>query len=380
MNQNILESFGWDSFFEEQAVENFEVGRILLEHKHIYRIICNDGEYMAELSGKFRHEAVTKGDYPAVGDWVYIKKIENEKKAIIHRIFPRRSSFSRQEAGTRTEEQVIAANVDYLFLVNALNHDFNVRRIERYLLLAYESGAMPVIVLTKSSLCEDVEQKIVETEAVAIGVPIFVVDSLEHTGIESLQQFVTSGKTIALVGSSGVGKSTLLNALIGIEVAKTGDIREEDSKGRHTTTHRELFRLPSGSLVIDTPGMRELQLWEGSDAIQTTFSDIEELAKTCRFRDCKHENEPGCAVHKAIDNGIITINRLQSYKKLQRELAYFMRKQDAVLARAERDKWKKISKQHKKCEKSKGDSLWLFVFVNFIIILFIYMDKEKLIV
>lgn len=348
MNQNILESFGWDSFFEEQAVENFEVGRILLEHKHIYRIICNDGEYMAELSGKFRHEAVTKGDYPAVGDWVYIKKIENEKKAIIHRIFPRRSSFSRQEAGTRTEEQVIAANVDYLFLVNALNHDFNVRRIERYLLLAYESGAMLVIVLTKSSLCEDVEQKIVETEAVAIGVPIFVVDSLEHTGIESLQQFVTSGKTIALVGSSGVGKSTLLNALIGIEVAKTGDIREEDSKGRHTTTHRELFRLPSGSLVIDTPGMRELQLWEGSDAIQTTFSDIEELAKTCRFRDCKHENEPGCAVHKAIDNGIITINRLQSYKKLQRELAYFMRKQDAVLARAERDKWKKISKQHKK--------------------------------
>ncbi|HFO1054275.1 TPA: ribosome small subunit-dependent GTPase A, partial [Bacillus paranthracis] len=325
-----------------------EVGRILLEHKHIYRIICNDGEYMAELSGKFRHEAVTKGDYPAVGDWVYIKKIENEKKAIIHRIFPRRSSFSRQEAGTRTEEQVIAANVDYLFLVNALNHDFNVRRMERYLLLAYESGAMPVIVLTKSSLCEDIEQKIVETEAVAIGVPIFVVDSVEHTGIESLQQFVTSGKTIALVGSSGVGKSTLLNALIGIEVAKTGDIREEDSKGRHTTTHRELFRLPSGSLVIDTPGMRELQLWEGSDVIQTTFSDIEELANTCRFRDCKHENEPGCAVHKAIDNGMITINRLQSYKKLQRELAYFMRKQDAVLARAERDKWKKISKQHKK--------------------------------
>lgn len=176
---------------------------------------------MAELSGKFRHEAVTKGDYPAVGDWVYIKKIENEKKAIIHRIFPRRSSFlgKRLVLNGRTSN---SSKCRLSILVNALNHDFNVRRIERYLLLAYESGAMPVIVLTKSSLCEDVEQKIVETEAVAIGVPIFVVDSLEHTGIESLQQFVTSGKTIALVGSSGVGKSTLLNALIGIEVAKNG--------------------------------------------------------------------------------------------------------------------------------------------------------------
>ncbi|MDM5432988.1 ribosome small subunit-dependent GTPase A [Bacillus hominis] len=348
MNQNILESFGWDSFFEEQAVENYEVGRILLEHKHIYRIICNDGEYVAELSGKFRHEALTKGDYPAVGDWVYIKKIENEKKAIIHRIFPRRSSFSRQEAGNRTEEQIIAANVDYLFLVNALNHDFNVRRMERYLLLAYESGAMPVIVLTKSSLCEDVEQKIAETEAVAIGVPIFVVDSLVYVGIESLQQFVSPGKTIALVGSSGAGKSTLLNALIGTDVAKTGDIREEDSKGRHTTTHRELFQLPSRGLVIDTPGMRELQLWEGSAAIQTTFSDIEDLANTCRFRDCKHDGEPGCAVRSAIDNGIIPVERLLSYKKLQRELAYVMRKQNITLARAERDRWKKISKQHKK--------------------------------
>ncbi|OQR56139.1 ribosome small subunit-dependent GTPase A [Bacillus sp. CDB3] len=349
MKQNILESFGWDSFFENQAVEkDYEVGRILLEHKHIYRIICNDGEYMAELSGKFRHEAITKGDYPTVGDWVYIKKIENEKKAIIHRIFQRRSSFSRQEAGTRTEEQIIAANVDYLFLVNALNHDFNVRRMERYLLLAYESGAMPIIVLTKSSLCEDVEQKIAETEAVAIGVPIFVVDSLAYVGIESLQQFVSLGKTIALVGSSGAGKSTLLNALTGTVVAKTGDIREEDSKGRHTTTHRELFQLPSGGLVIDTPGMRELQLWEGSGAIQTTFSDIEDLANTCHFRDCKHDGEPGCAVRGAIDNGIIPVERLLSYKKLQRELAYVMRKQNITLARAERDRWKKISKQHKK--------------------------------
>lgn len=348
MNQNCLEAFGWDSFFEDQSVDKYEVGRILLEHKHIYRIICNDGEYVAELSGKFRHEALSKGDYPAVGDWVYIKKLEEENKAIIHRVLQRKSSFARQEAGNRTVEQIIAANVDYLFLVNALNHDFNVRRIERYLLLAYESGAMPVIVLTKSDLCEDVEQKILETEVIAIGVPIFAVDSLQQAGIEFLHQFVAPGKTIALVGSSGAGKSTLLNALMGAEVAKTGGVREEDSKGRHTTTHRELFQLSSGGLVIDTPGMRELQLWEGSGAIHATFSDIEEFAKECRFRDCEHNSEPGCAVRMAIDDGIIAAERLQNYKKLQREIAYTMRKQNLALARTERAKWKKIVKQHRK--------------------------------
>ncbi|MCI0764258.1 ribosome small subunit-dependent GTPase A [Bacillus sp. TL12] len=348
MNKIYLELFGWDSFFEEESLEGFAVGRILLEHKHMYRIMCEDGEYIAELSGKFRHEALVKSDYPAVGDWVHIKKMEEANKAIIHSVFPRRSSFSRQAAGDKTAEQIVAANVDYLFLVNALNHDFNVRRIERYLLLAYESGAMPVIVLTKSDLCGDLEQKVLETEAVAIGVPIFVVDSLQQIGVESLRQFVAPGKTIALVGSSGVGKSTLLNALIGSEVAKTGDVREEDSKGRHTTTHRELFRLPSGGLVIDTPGMRELQLWEGSEAIHTTFSDIEELAKDCRFRNCDHENEPGCAVQSAIEEGILAVHRLRNYKKLQKEIAYAMRKQDPVLARAERGKWKKMTKQNRK--------------------------------
>ncbi|MDM5154560.1 ribosome small subunit-dependent GTPase A [Bacillus sp. DX1.1] len=348
MNQNRLESFGWDSFFEDQSLKQYEVGRILLEHKHMYRVMCEDGECVAELSGKFRHETLVKGDYPAVGDWVHIKKIQDENKAIIHSVFPRRSSFSRQAAGEKTAEQIIAANVDYLFLVNALNADFNVRRIERYLLLAYESGAAPVVVLTKSDLCEDVEQKILETEAVAIGVPIFAVDSVQQEGIHSLQQFVASGKTIALVGSSGAGKSTLLNALIGSEVAKTGGIREGDSKGRHTTTHRELFQLPNGGLVVDTPGMRELQLWEGSGAIHATFSDIEEVAKECRFRDCEHENEPGCAVRSAIDNGVLAANRLLNYKKLQREISYAMRKQDPVLARAERDKWKKMTKQHRK--------------------------------
>ncbi|WP_242220853.1 ribosome small subunit-dependent GTPase A [Bacillus cereus group sp. BfR-BA-01380] len=345
MNRNYLVEFGWDTHFEEQLSEQYEVGRVLLEHKHMYRVICEDGEYVAELTGKFRYEALEKGDYPAVGDWVSITKFPEEKKAMIHTVLTRKSSFSRKVAGEKTVEQIVAANVDYLFLVNALNADFNVRRIERYLLLAYESGAMPVVILTKSDLCTNIEQKIMETETIAIGVPIFAVNSLHQTGIERLQQFLQPGKTIALIGSSGAGKSTLLNALMGNEVAKTGGIRESDSKGKHTTTHRELFQLPTGALVIDTPGMRELQLWEGSGAMHAAFSDIEEAAQKCRFRDCQHENEPGCAIRAAIDEGTLEEARLFNYKKLQKEIAYAMRKQDALLARAERNKWKSVTKQ-----------------------------------
>lgn len=348
MNCKNLELFGWSSYFEEQLVEQYEAGRVLLEHKHMYRVMCEDGEYIAELSGKFRYDTALKGDYPAVGDWVAVTKLPNEKKVIIHQVLPRKSSFSRKVAGNKTEEQIVAANVDYLFLVNALNADFNIRRMERYLLLAYESGAMPVVVLTKSDLCSDVEQKVIETESIAIGVPIFAVDSLHNKGVESLQKFVETGKTIALIGSSGAGKSTLVNALMGMDIAKTGGIREDDSKGRHTTTHRELFQLENGGLVIDTPGMRELQLWEGNGAIHTAFSDVEEAAKRCKFRDCDHENEPGCAVLLAIEEGVLEEGRLLNYKKLQKEIAYAMRRQDPVLARAERDKWKKATKQHRK--------------------------------
>ncbi len=343
-----LNHLGWDAYFESQRTKAYEVGRVVLEHKHMYRIVSDDGEYLGELAGKFRHEASVKSDYPAVGDWVWITKLPNEQKTVIHGVLTRKSAFSRQAAGEKTEEQIVAANVDYVFLVNALNKDFNLRRIERYLLLAYESGALPVIVLTKQDLCEQVDVLIEETRSIAFGVDVFAVDSVSGTGIQELKSFIKDGKTVALLGSSGVGKSTLLNALIGEEVSKTGGIREGDDKGRHTTTHRELFRLPGGGLVIDTPGMRELQLWEGSSAVDATFTDIEQLSKVCRFSDCKHETEPGCAVRYAIEEGTLELERLTSYNKLQREIAYAARKQSTVLAREERNKWKQITKSMRK--------------------------------
>ncbi|MCP8968874.1 ribosome small subunit-dependent GTPase A [Ectobacillus ponti] len=351
-NEKLLD-LGWNEFFDGQCPAERTAGRIVLEHKHLYRVMTDDGEYLGELSGKFHYRAAVKSDYPSVGDWVWLTKLPDERKAVIHGVFTRRSAFSRKEAGERTEEQIVAANVDYVFLVNALNRDFNVRRLERYLLVAYESGAMPVIVLTKSDLCGDVAGKVAEAEGVAFGVPIVAVSSLEGSGIEQLAPYLERGRTVALLGSSGAGKSTLLNALAGRDVSKIGDIRESDDRGKHTTTHRELFSLASGALVIDTPGMRELQLWEGSDAIGAAFADIEAFGAVCRFSDCRHEQEPGCAVRAAIETGELPAGRLVSYNKLQKELAYAARKQDAGLARQEKEKWKKINQTMRKQGKKR---------------------------
>ncbi|MGM9988203.1 MAG: ribosome small subunit-dependent GTPase A [Bacillaceae bacterium] len=347
-----LVKLGWKEAFTAPT-EKFAVGRVILEHKGMYRISDGEQEYIGELVGKFHYNATCRSDYPAVGDWVWMELLPNEGKAMIQGVFPRFSTFSRKVAGLRTDEQIVATNVDTIFLVSSLNNDFNLRRLERYLLVAYESGANPVFVLTKRDLCTDVEEKIQAIESIAYGVPIFAVDSISYNGIEALQPFVSEGKTIALLGSSGVGKSTLLNALMGETIAKTGGIREGDDRGRHTTTHRELFFVPSGGMVIDTPGMRELQLWDGADSLDTTFTDVEEFATNCRFQDCQHKSEPGCAVQEAIKNGQLSPERFSSYIKLQRELAYAMRKQDAALARQEKDKWKKIGKMQKQHYKKR---------------------------
>jgi len=337
-------TLGWNSYFEEnyQAIANgFIPARVIVEHRGGYNVSTGESSYAAELSGKFRFEVTRRDALPAVGDWVLIAP-KTDNKAIIHDLLPRRSKFSRKIAGTTTEEQIIVANVDTVFLVNALNQDFNPSRIERYLVMAWESGAKPVIVLSKADLCTDVEQKVSALYSIAVGVPIHVVSSATEKGIDELIVYLTEGTTTALLGSSGAGKSTLINKLYGKEIQIVQDIRQDDGKGKHTTTSRELITLQTGGVLIDTPGMRELQLWE-TDYLSQSFPDIDAFAEECRFRDCQHEGEPKCAVRNAIEEGMLEERRLENYKKFHRELAFLERQTNKKAQLEEKKKWKKIA-------------------------------------
>jgi ribosome biogenesis GTPase / thiamine phosphate phosphatase len=346
-----LQTLGWnpdrETAFTPYREKGFIAGRVALEHKHMYRVYTENGDVLAEVSGKLRHEALGRADYPAVGDWVAMSERLDEGHATVHGVLPRSSKFSRRAAGSTPEEQIVATNVDTVFLVNALNQDYNLRRIERYLTLAWESGANPVLILSKADLCENVELAISEAEAVALGVPVHAVNSLADEGLEALAPYLGVGLTIALLGSSGAGKSTLINRLYGSDVQATGDIRHGDDRGKHTTTHRELVVLPTGGLLIDTPGMRELQLWDADEGISASFHDIEELSELCRYPDCKHDKEPGCAVKEGLQDGTLERSRYDNYAKLQKELAYLARKENKTLQAAEKAKWKKIHKELK---------------------------------
>ncbi len=350
-----LELLGWSRFFaksfESHWQEGYTVGRVALEHKNTYILYTEYGELLAEVTGKMRYRASERQDFPAVGDWVVISVRDAEKRATIHAVLPRKSKFSRKTVGAKTDEQIVATNVDTVFLVSGLDGDFNLRRIERYLLLVWESGANPVIILNKADLCDDVEGRREEVEAIAFGVPIIILSAAKNQGLDALTPYLSKGQTVALLGSSGVGKSTVTNQLVGKQVQAVQQVRQGDDKGRHTTTHRELLVLPSGGLLIDTPGMREIQIWAGEESFQETFADIDSLAKQCRFHDCQHDSEPGCAVRQALEDSTLDYQRFLNHQKLQKELDYLSRKQDQKASLAEKERWKKITKSLRKMNK-----------------------------
>jgi ribosome biogenesis GTPase len=349
MTLDNLSNYGWNEFFalsfQPYSAEGYKAGRVALEYNHLYRVYTEQGELLADVAGKLRHEAASRADLPVVGDWVVVQPRSEEGKATIHAVLPRQSRFVRKAAGSRTEEQIVGANIDTVFLVTALHQDFNVRRLERYLVVALESGARPVIVLSKADLSEQVEEQLAEIQRVAKGVPVHAISVVNQNGLDALAPYFRRGVTVALLGSSGVGKSTLINHLIGRDIQKVKEVREHDGRGQHTTTHRELILLPQGGLVLDTPGMRELQLWEGEESLQLAFDDIEALASGCYFSNCQHKDEPRCAVREALAEGKLDAARYQSYEKLQKELRHVARKQDISTQITEKKKWKKLSRQ-----------------------------------
>ena len=319
------------------------VGRITLQEKGMYRIRTIMGEQNALVSGKLQFDAQSPSDYPAVGDYV-MASCADPDTVIIHQVLPRKSLFVRKAAGTSKTEQVVAANIDTVFLCMSLNNDFNLRRLERYLAVAWESGADPVVVLTKADLCEDLSQKQREVEAIAMGVDILATSVMESDGYRQIIPYITVGRTLTFVGSSGVGKSTLINCLLEEDRLATGGLRNDD-KGHHTTTHRELLFLPNGAMVIDTPGMRELGMWDAASGVEQAFGDIEELAARCRFRNCSHTSEPGCAVRAAIRSGDLDGGRWLSYQKLKNENSYAADSESYLAAKEK--KYKEISKINK---------------------------------
>lgn len=347
-----LESLGWsDAFWPDRNADSMDLfpARVVEEQRELYLIASGRGESWASLTGRLRNEPGELG-YPGVGDWVLARQAPKDDRATIARVLPRRSCFSRAAPQTGMQ-QIIAANIDVALVVAALGGDFNVRRIERYIAAVWESGARPVVVLTKCDLHEALDHFVSEVEGVAPGVRIVTTSAINHVGIESVAKQIGARQTAVIVGSSGTGKSTLINALLGSAVQHVSHVSALKDKGRHTTTARKLFLLPGGGIIIDTPGMREMQFYDVDDGLSATFEDVEAIVNRCKFTNCQHRTEPGCAVQAALQDGTLDADRWKSYHKLQREAAYQQRENDQHAQRKERERWKKIAMHNRRNPK-----------------------------
>lgn len=340
---------GWDSHFIAAFAafdgEGHVPARVTAEYQGIFRIDGLPGEALARVSGKLRHNAASREAFPVVGDWVAAACGRNGGEALIHAVLPRRTALTRKASGDSVEQQVIAANIDTIFIVQGLDENYNLRRLERFLAMSRASGAFPVVILNKSDLCDAAEDRRIETAAVSGEAPVHVISSMSGAGYDELVAYLRPGKTIAFIGSSGVGKSTIINVLLGAETQKTNAVRPDDSKGRHTTTNRQMFILPGKALLIDTPGVREVALWDAEAGTKDSFEDIETLGLQCRFSNCAHEMEPGCAVNEAVANGTIDAGRLDNYRRLQREKEYLASRQDMHLKLQRKSAERRLSRE-----------------------------------
>lgn len=324
-----LEKYGFGEYCKNIELEDKHryFGRIISQAKGIYKVAADDSEIFGEVTGRMRYESRDTIGYPAVGDFVVLDRTINQNgNAMIQAVLPRKSMFVRMASGKSNQSQVVAANIDYVFICMSLNSDFSLRRLERYITLSWNSGAMPVVVLTKADLCVDIESVLSAVSSVAIGIEILLTSSIDEDGLEEIEQFLTKGRTIALIGSSGVGKSTIINRLLGKQMAETRAVRNDD-KGRHTTTQREMYLLSNGSILIDTPGMREIGLTSAADDLSQSFEDVERFFGQCKFRDCTHTSEPGCAIFRAIKNGELSEKRWNSYNQLRQENEFALNKE-----------------------------------------------------
>jgi ribosome biogenesis GTPase / thiamine phosphate phosphatase len=328
----LIQDLGWNAYFEAAWNEKERAGcapaRVVAQQRGLWRVWGDFEECWARASGKLRKESEDGGDWPAVGDWVAAEICIGKETAVIQQVLRRQSKFSRKQAGRTIAEQVIAANVDKAVVIAGLDGDFNPRRIERYFAQCWDSGARPMLVLNKVDTCAELEEHLGAAQTVAMGAPVFALSAKTGEGLAEFEASLAAGETVVFLGSSGVGKSSLINRLLQREQQATRPVREGDSRGRHTTTSRQLFALRNGTMVIDTPGLRELKLWDAADGLAQAFGDIDELAAQCRFTDCKHENEPGCAVRQALEHGELDAGRLENRRKLEREEEFLLRKMD----------------------------------------------------